>query len=186
MSEVGVAHMAPYFSHKNTWYTCIKKTKDALLISFTYQVDRHPMNQTLNLSQWEETVLKRIHLLKKMWRENCVKVNLSLEKNVLWRGNCVGYLCLETKQSEEWVIYYDLQEVNKCGLVGVQLTDGLKWAQIQENRCPFSLIPVTSLHGTMAYYLYYHTSLVSCFLFPDLSILLLITCCHGYGRPCTS
>lgn len=55
-----------------------------------------------------------------------------------------------------------------------------------ENRCPFSLIPVTSLHGTMAYYLYYHTSLVSCFLFPDLSILLLITCCHGYGRPCTS
>lgn len=74
-------------------------------------------------------------------RVNCVEVNSSLERKKkcdVKRKLCscvLPSLCLETKQSEDGGDY-DLQEVNKCGLVGVQLTDGMKWAQIQENRCP--------------------------------------------------
>lgn len=40
----------------------------------------------------------------------------------------------ERERKEE---YLDLhQEVSKCGLVGVQLTDEMGGAQVQENRCP--------------------------------------------------
>jgi hypothetical protein len=42
----------------------------------------------------------------------------------------------------------DLQEVSKCCLVGEQLTDEMGRARIQENRCPGSLMSVTSQLGT--------------------------------------
>lgn len=131
-------------SHKNTYTSTEKKyyilkfqgCKSTSNLSFTYQLLQCTKLWKLVLVNerklcWSEFIFYRTKKKSDVKMKLCSCVPLLGDEAEWRRGD------------------YDLQEVNKCGLVGVQLTDGMKWAQIQENRCPSHSLQLPKPHCTV-------------------------------------